>query len=105
MEGNISPGENVPLTGTYKCVFCIMQECSSRIIPGMTAGLISRRGKENLGKVTTKFFRQSEKFSQCPFCGTATGWSYLEPKPGKTIEETIQKEISDFLEFYQRNKK
>ena len=98
--GNISPGEPVPQTGTYQCEMCFMSEVSSRINPVLASGLIKTRGRENLGKITTQFFRQGDVFDQCPVCKGATGWTLVEPEPGKTIEESVQERISAFLEHW-----
>ncbi|MCI0490938.1 MAG: hypothetical protein L0229_30470 [Blastocatellia bacterium] len=95
---NLAPGSIVPKTGKYKCEFCGeggMADFFAKALKGSDLGL-NVGGLEGVGRQgTVRFFDAGKKFSQCPTCGPATGWTLIEEtsqtvdKPSLSHSETI----------------
>lgn len=82
MEGNWTPGETVPRTGTYKCIFCDPNGFMAQTLNDMFVrmGVPAPPRSE---KTTHRFFKQGELFTSCPNCknnpsgADPTGWDFV----------------------------
>jgi hypothetical protein len=99
---NLVVGETVPTSGNYICEVCrkggmfdVMAKAIGRKFAGTEEDLktaqrvdqfFERNGvslkkmivAKREQKETRRFFREGEKFTECPTCGPATGWTFLE---------------------------
>ncbi|MCI0411286.1 HEAT repeat domain-containing protein [bacterium] len=71
---NLSPGSKVPITGEYKCEFCEMKPVT--LDPRLHVALDQVTSMDKL-KPTVKRFEAGSKFSECPGCKEATGWTLI----------------------------
>lgn len=74
---NLAPGETVPKTGTYVCIFCTVRRTLSQFALGIPDPQGPSDPFDPRGN-TVKFFRAGEKFDYCPKCGKGTGWTFRE---------------------------
>lgn len=79
---NLAPGSTVPKSGRYKCEFCGeggMADFFAKMLQGTGAftGQLEGLGKQQ----SVRFFEAGRKFTECPNCGPATGWTLVEEPP------------------------
>jgi len=71
---NLPPGSKVPFTGEYKCEFCDMRPVA--LDPRFNVALDQVMSTGRL-KATVDHFEAGTKFSECPRCKEATGWTVI----------------------------
>ena len=76
---NIAPGSTVPKSGKYKCEFCGkggIADMMGQMLSG--SGLPTEQLKGIGQQQSVRFFEAGKKFTECPTCGPATGWTLVE---------------------------
>lgn len=72
---NLEPGSIVPQSGHYRCIFCgsggIAEFAQSLLGDAIETGAFKQRASQS----TSRYFRKGSQFTECPYCGPATGWS------------------------------
>ena len=87
-EGNWSPGEKVPRTGTYKCIYC-----GPDGIDSTAAKIVKSMGRPSILPPQVdppyRFFNEGDTFPSCPNCKNnpneddPTGWDFVSKKDVK----------------------
>jgi hypothetical protein len=76
---NLAPGSIVPKSGKYKCEFCGEGGVADFLAKRMKGSGLYTGRLESLGKQTSiRYFEAGKKFTECPNCGPATGWTLIE---------------------------
>ncbi len=83
---NAQPETKVPVTGKYKCCYCgeggmmdfMAKELGAPGASGLGPMFNTSKMQNIAGKNTIEYFEEGSTFSECPTCGPATGWDFLE---------------------------
>ena len=84
-QGNFKPGQKVPKTGTYQCIFCGPDGMGANVlkIAARSMGIPYQPPPGTLKPPTQKFFKAGQRFTSCPTCkhhpsgSDPTGWCFL----------------------------
>lgn len=90
--GNWSPGEKVPKTGTYKCLYCGPDGMGARVLKHAmkSMGIPYSAPPFALKTPPQRFLKEGESFPSCPTCKNdpsgldTTGWEFVSEKEVKT---------------------
>jgi hypothetical protein len=69
-------GSTVPRSGKYECWFCREGGMADAI-----KGLVARELQASAKQESIRFFEAGGKFTECPNCGPATIWTFVEESP------------------------
>lgn len=95
-EGNWSPGEKVPRTGTYKCLYCGPDGMGASVLKHAirSMGIPYTPPASALKEPPQRFLKEGDAFPSCPNCKDdpsgldTTGWEFVSEKEVRTATKT-----------------
>ena len=87
---NLAPDTVVPKSGYYKCEFCGadgLADIAARMAKKQS--LETNANFKNLSlQNSIKHFKEGDTFTQCPTCGPATGWTFIDDQEAAGGEQS-----------------
>jgi hypothetical protein len=90
-DGNWKPGEKIPRTGTYKCIYCGPNGMGATMLKHIAKdmGIPYTPSSTAQAKPPFRFFKEGDTFPSCPNCvndpsgANPTGWDFVSEKEVK----------------------